>query len=123
MNHNREVQSTDRLKMSARESRDSHRFHLELPVRVRWKDLSGNRRETTGRTKNVSRSGAFIVCDTPIKEGCAVDFEVELPLPLAGTIKSRMSALGRVVRNSSQVRRAEGYEHGITFDQFIFTRF
>ena len=109
--------------MSERDNRDSHRFHLELPVRVRWKDLSGNRRETTGMTKNVSRSGAFIVCDTPMKEGCAVDFEVELPLPLAGTIKSRTSARGRVVRNSSQGGRAEGYEHGIRFDQFIFMRF
>jgi hypothetical protein len=64
-----------------------------------------------------------MVCDTPIKEGCAVDFEVELPLPLAGSIRSRMSACGRVVRNSSQVGGAEGYEHGIAFDQFIFTRF
>jgi hypothetical protein len=120
---NREIQSSDGLKMSERENRDSHRFHLELPVRVRWKDLSGKSRETTGMTRNVSRSGAFIVCDTPMREGCAVDFEVELPLPLAGSIKSRTLARGRVVRNSSRGERVEGYEHGIRFDRFIFARF
>ena len=123
LNRNSELRSSDRSKMSERENRNSHRFHLELPIRVRWKDLSGNIRETTGRIKDVSRSGAFIVCDTRIREGCSVDFEVELPIPLAGTIKSRMSACGRVVRGGTRVERAEGYEHGIAFDQFTFTRF
>lgn len=108
--------------MSDREKRDNERYDLELPVTVRWKDTSGQTREALGTAKNISPLGAFLVCNSPIGEGCAIDLHFDDPVDLGGSIPSRISATGKVVRDVSGAGHAAVYGHGIVFDRFSFTR-
>ena len=109
--------------MANQEKRKDERYGLELPIWIKWEDESGQTRQTTGTTKNVSPSGALVVCDSPIGEGCAVVLHFDLPIDLAGAIKSRISAKATVVRRGATGLRSEGaHGHGITFDHFSFTR-
>jgi hypothetical protein len=106
--------------MSDQEKRNDARYGLELPIWVKWEDGSGRAGEATGRTINISPSGALIVCDSPIGKGCNVDLQIQLPVGIAGTIMSPVSAKGRVVRDVIETEPATRYGHGIMFDQFRF---
>ena len=108
--------------MSDQEKRYKERYNLELPVSVRWKDRSGLRRESSGTAKNISPLGTFLVCDSPIGEGCTVDLHFDDPIDLAGSIPSGISARGTVVRDVVGVEHTASYGHGIVFDRFGFTR-
>jgi len=108
--------------MSHPEKRKNERYGLELPIRVKWKDKNGRTRQTTGATRDVSPSGALIVCESRIGEGCAIVLHFDLPIDLAGSIKSHISARAKVVRGAIESRPEAGYRHGITFDHFSFTR-
>jgi hypothetical protein len=108
--------------MSEQEKRYNERYGLELPITVRWKDGSGRRRDANGTTKNMSPSGAFIVCDSPIGEGCAIDLDIDIPVALGGSILSRISASAKVVRDVTGTEYSRGYGHAIRFDRFSFTR-
>ena len=44
-----------------RERRFERRFHVELPVRLSWKDPVGLIRTVTGVSRNISRSGIYFV--------------------------------------------------------------
>jgi hypothetical protein len=46
----------------------------------------------------------------------------DLPIDLAGSIKSRISARATIVRAAIESRPEAGYGHGIMFDHFSFTR-
>jgi len=109
--------------MSDQEKRDNERYDLELPVMVRWKDRSGHTREAPGTAKDISPLGAFLVCDSPIGEGRAVDLHFDDPIDLGGCIPSRISARGTVVRDVVGVEHTARYGHGIVFDHFSFVRF
>lgn len=108
--------------MSDREKRDNERYDMELPIAVRWKDWSGRTREAIGMTRNMSPSGAFIVCNSPIGAGCAVDLDIDFPIVLGGCIPCRISASATIVRDITGAKHSAGYGHGITFDRFSFTR-
>jgi hypothetical protein len=108
--------------MSDQDKRYKERYDLELPVMVRWKDDGGRTREAPGTARNISPSGAFLVCVRPIGKGCAVHLDFDDPLDLGGCIPSRISASGTVLRDAAEVEHAEGYGHGIMFDRFSFTR-
>jgi hypothetical protein len=108
--------------MPDREQRYKERYDLELPLTVRWKDRSGRTREANGTTKNISPLGAFLVCDSPIGEGCAVDLHFNDPIDLGGSIPSRISARGTVVRDVSGIEHAAVYGHRVKFDHFSFVR-
>jgi hypothetical protein len=108
--------------MSDQEKRDNERYDLELPVMVRWEDTSGHTREAFGTAKNISPLGAFLVCDSPIGEGRAIDLNFDDPIDLGGCIPSRISARGTVVRDIPNPVHAAGYGHGIMFDRFSFMR-
>ena len=112
----------NRSNMSQQEKRDEQRHDLELPVKVRWKDTSGTTREATGTTKNISPSGAFIVCDTPINADAAIDLHINLPVALGGVIKSNISANARVVRDVAGREPDLAYGHGVKFNHFSFER-
>jgi len=79
-------------------------------------------KESTGTTKNMSPSGACVVCDSPIGEGCAIDLHINIPVALGGSILSRISAKGTVVRDVTEPGPTGGYGHGIMFDHLSFTR-
>ena len=108
--------------MSDLEKRKNQRYGLELSIAVTWKDKSGFTRETIGRTENISPAGAFIVCESPIAEGCAIDLRFDRPIALGGSPKSRISTSGTVVRNMTGAGPAAGYGHGVMFAHFRFTR-
>jgi hypothetical protein len=106
--------------MSEQEKRVDQRHNLELAIKVRWSDPAGNTCETAGTTINISPSGALIVCDTHIDQNAPIDLDVNLPVTLGGTLTSSVSARAKVVRDV--IGSAGGYEHGIRFNHFSFTR-
>jgi hypothetical protein len=108
--------------MSDQEKRYKERYDLELPVMVSWKDRAGHTREAPGTARNISPSGAFLVCISPIGQGCAVILDFDDPLDLGGCIPSRISASGTVLRDTGEAEHAGGYGHGIMFDRFSFMR-
>jgi hypothetical protein len=108
--------------MSDQDKRYKERYDLELPVMVRWKDGGGCTREAPGTARNISPSGAFLVCVRPIGKGCAVHLDFDDPLDLGGCIPSRISATGTVLRGAAGAERAESYGHGIVFERFSFAR-
>jgi hypothetical protein len=110
------------LEMSNSEKRKHERYGLELPIIITWKDGSGHSRRATGTTSNISSSGAFIICDSPIGKGCAIDLQIDLPIAFQGFITSRISASARVVRGMMKHQPNGGYGHGIMFDHYSFTR-
>ena len=89
---------------------------------VKWKDESGCVMESTGTIKNMSPSGACVVFDSPIGEGCVIHLHIDIPVALGGSILSRISAKGRVVRSVGEPDSAEAFGHGIMFDHLSFTR-
>ena len=107
---------------SQQEKRSDERYDLELPVTIRWKDSSGRTIETTGKSKNMSPSGTFIVCGRPITEGLVIDLHIDIPVALGGSILSRISANGTIVRSGKELGSAAGYGHGVMFDHLSFKR-
>ena len=113
---------SQRCDMPDREKRYKERYDLELPLTVRWKDRSGRTREANGTTKNVSPSGAYLVCDSPIGEGCVIDICFDKPIALGGCLPSRISATGTVIEDVSGIEHAAVYGHRVKFDHFSFVR-
>jgi hypothetical protein len=105
--------------LSDQDKRYKERYDLELPVRVRWKDRFGHTREAPGTAGNISPLGAFLVCDGPWGEGCAVDLHFDDPIDLRGCIPSRISASGTVVRDVPGVKYGRVYGHGIVFERIF----
>jgi hypothetical protein len=106
--------------MTSQDQRVDERYGLELTGMVKWEDDSGNTRLMPARIKNVCHAGAFMLCDSPIGEGRAIDVHIDLPFVMGNFIRSRIFASGRVVRDSFT---SEGlYGHGIKFDQVSFSR-
>jgi hypothetical protein len=108
--------------MPDREKRYQERYDLELPVMVTWKDAWGRTREAPATARNISPSGAFLVCENPITKGRAVDLRFGDPLDIGGHIPSRISARATVIRDSVGAEQAGGYGHGIKFNHFGFSR-
>jgi len=108
--------------MSGLEKRHNERFGLELPIVAKWQGKSGETRLAWGKTKDISHSGAFMVCDSSIGEGSPVDIRIDLPISLLGLMESRISVSATVVRNVPEPEPAVGYGHGIMFDHFDFRR-
>ena len=61
------------------EKRKTVRYALHSPVILRWVDQSGAEQEDVGRTLDISVSGTFVVCHTPLPVGAQVSLEVHLP--------------------------------------------
>lgn len=76
--------------MSFIERRRAHRFDLQSPVIVRWRD--GNEiREAQAVSEDVSSNGIYFVMHGRIKEGTTVELEMTLPnqITLAGPVRVR----------------------------------
>lgn len=91
-------------------------------MNVRWKDASGNLKEERAITSDVGRSGMYMICDSPIEEGCEINLEIDLAVCSGAGIKSRVSVGGKVVRNIPPTGRDRGYGHAVLFDQYRFVR-
>jgi hypothetical protein len=106
--------------MTASEKRRYERYGLELPVAVKWKDALGNAKEETGTTIDMSRSGMFMICTSPIDEGSEIDVEIDLTTSAGSGIKSCVSVGGKIVRNIPLKNLHGGYGHAIMFDAYRF---
>lgn len=83
--------------MSFVERRRAHRFELQSPLVVRWKE--GDRvREALTVSEDVSSHGIYFILPEGIKDGTAVEVEITLPnqITLAGPVRVR--CLGRIQR-------------------------
>jgi len=107
--------------MTKTEKRDCERYVYELPIQAMWKDAAGKVKEETGISRDISSSGAFMICKNLLDRECEIDFQIDLP-SLAENANSRVSARGRVVRNVSLTNPDTGYGHGIVFNNYKILR-
>jgi hypothetical protein len=90
------------------ERRRAHRFELQSPVIVRWKD-GAESREALTVSEDVSSNGLYFILPEGIKNGTPVEVEMTLPnqITLAGPVRVR--CLGRIQR----CERTEGAKAGM----------
>ena len=83
--------------MSFVERRRAHRFELQSPLTVRWKD-GDQVREALTVSEDLSSNGIYFVLPEGIKDGTSVEVEMTLPnqITLAGPVRVR--CLGRIQR-------------------------
>jgi hypothetical protein len=110
----------DRGNMAGQEKRSEERYSLELTSTVTWEDKRRNMMVVRGKIKNVSPSGAFLVCASPIGEGRIIDLQIDLPFVAGSFIRSRIFASVRVVRNGFMSQGLYGY--GIKLAHLSFAR-
>ena len=67
------------MKIGGDERRADHRYHVELPLRVTWRDADGKSCEADGLAKDISRTGIFFVVPTMISADEPVQVELVLP--------------------------------------------
>lgn len=89
-----------------RRPRKTIRFPLEAPIVFRWTD-SGIEKRGEGRTHDISEVGAFVLSSICPPVGTEVSFNIFLPLLPGFEPKTRVEAVGRVLR-VEQARGVEG---------------
>ena len=82
---------------SRRERRGFQRFSIECDVqyRVIGIDVSGS-----GKTLNLSRSGALLAIDRLLSPGLRVELEIDWPVRVAGRAPMKLAIKGRIVRST-----------------------
>ncbi|MES0362945.1 MAG: hypothetical protein ABUK14_03240 [Desulfobacteria bacterium] len=108
--------------MPETEKRDSERYGLEFPVQAMWKDALGSVKEERATANDMSRSGMYMICNSPVHEGCQINLEIDLTICAGAGIKSCVSVKGRVVRSTRLTGPDRGYGHAIIFDQYRFLK-
>lgn len=103
--------------MSTTERRRAHRFALQSPVVVRWKD-GDQPREALTVSEDVSSNGVYFLLPQGISSGTPVEVEMTLPneITLAGPVRVR--CLGHIQR----CEPAEGAKAGMAaaIDRYEF---
>ena len=87
--------------MSAMERRSAQRFHIKLPLTVRWTSGSAVGEAKT-ESKDVSSRGVYFFLPKGIRAGSPVEILMTLPheITLAGPVRVR--CLGRIQRTESE---------------------
>ena len=88
-----------------RHSRKAIRFTLEAPIVFWWAD-SGIEKRAEGCTHDISEVGAFVLSSMCPPVGTEISFNIFLPLLPGFEPKTRVEAVGRVLR----VEQARGIE-------------
>ena len=83
--------------MSFTERRRAHRFAIQSPVVIRWKD-GDEPREALTVLEDVSSNGIYFLLPQGIRNGTPVEVEMTLPneITLAGPVRVR--CMGRIQR-------------------------
>jgi len=83
--------------LSFTERRRAHRFAIQSPVVIRWKD-GEEKREALTVSEDVSSNGIYFVLPQGIRNGTPVEVERTLPneITLAGPVRVR--CLGKIQR-------------------------
>jgi hypothetical protein len=94
--------------VSSIERRRAHRFDLQSPVIVRWKD-GAQMREALTVSEDVSSNGIYFILPEGLQSGTPVEVEMTLPnqITLAGPVRVR--CLGHIQR----CEPAEGAKAGM----------
>ncbi len=88
-----------------RRPRKTIRFPLEAPILFRWAD-SGIEKQGEGRTHDISEVGTFVLSSICPPVGTEISFNIFLPVVPGFAPKTRVQAVGRVLR----VEQARGIE-------------
>jgi phosphoribosyl 1,2-cyclic phosphodiesterase len=86
------------MQIGGSERRVDRRYHVELPLRVTWRDLDGKSCETHGLAKDISRTGIFFVVPTVIRADEPVQLELVLPDEITHRGELRIKFVARPVR-------------------------
>ena len=88
------------MKIGGDERRADHRYHVELPLRVTWRDANGKSCEADGLAKDISRTGIFFVVPTMISANEPVQVELVLPDEITHHGEQRIKFVARPVRQA-----------------------
>jgi len=86
--------------------RKAIRFPLEAPIMFQWVD-SGSEKRGEGHTHDISEMGAFVLSRVCPPAGAEISFNIFLPLLPGFEPKTRVEAVGRVLR-VEQARGVDG---------------
>jgi hypothetical protein len=100
------------------ERRRAHRFDLQSPLIVRWKD-GAEAREALTVSEDVSSKGIYFTLPEGIKDGTAVEVEITLPnqITLAGPVRVR--CLGHIQRCEPTLGAKAGMAAAIEKYEFL----
>jgi phosphoribosyl 1,2-cyclic phosphodiesterase len=59
--------------------RTERRYHVELPMRVRWHEATGETKVAEGITKDVSRSGIYFIAPEEVQAHQSLELELVVP--------------------------------------------
>jgi len=100
--------------------RRSTRFPLEFPALLRWQ--SGRLVHTVKtNTKNISRSGLYILMKREQQPSSRVEFEVELPPSASGEPGALLRGKGHLIRREDLGNQVSGVAAAIERYEFITT--
>ena len=104
--------------MSFVERRRAHRFDIQSPLIVRWKDGSQTHEAMTV-SEDLSSNGIYFILPEGIKDGTAVEVEMTLPnqITLAGPVRVR--CLGRIQRCEAREGPKSGMAAAIEKYEFL----
>src|SRR3990172_11063542 len=96
------------------------RFPLELPALLRWQ--VGRLVQTVRtHTKNISRSGLYLLMERNQQPSSKIEFEVELPAPKTGGPGARIRGRGRLIRREDLGAKKSGFAAVIDRYELITT--
>jgi len=86
------------MEIGGRERRVDRRFHVELPMRVKWRDVDGKSHKAEGLARDISRTGIFFVVPHAIETSEPVQLELVLPDEITHRGEMRVKFMGGIVR-------------------------
>ena len=104
--------------MAYPERRTAQRFHIKLPMTVRWTSESAIGEART-ESKDVSSRGVYFFLPKDVKNGSPVEIVLTLPheITLAGPVRVR--CLGRVQRSEEEEEGRQGIVAEIERYEFL----
>ena len=104
--------------MAYPERRTAQRFHIKLPMTVRWTSESAVGEART-ESKDVSSRGVYFFLPKDVKNGSPVEIVLTLPheITLAGPVRVR--CLGRVQRSEEEDEGRQGIVAEIERYEFL----
>ena len=80
------------------------RTHLELPVRITWRDVDGHRHETQGLTRDFSKTGIYFTAPLEVDVETAMELRVNLPEEIAAATGLEALYLTESVRKEEGIK-------------------
>jgi len=84
------------MAQSRSDRRTLRRFSLDLPIHI--KRLNGDTADATGRTRDVSSRGVYMLVSSELKAGAPIEFVMTLPSEITLADPVRVHCQGRILR-------------------------